>query len=85
MANARTSDVLQEIFSDVFGVQAPAADADILGEGILDSLALVKLLFEIEQRFGIVIPLEDLDVESFRTLERVASMIDRLLAQQPTA
>jgi D-alanine--poly(phosphoribitol) ligase subunit 2 len=67
---------LQAIFRDVLNVVVPSPDADLIETGLLDSLALVELLFEIEQRFGVDLALEDLDIENFRTLERLAAVVD---------
>ena len=47
-----------------------------MDSGLLDSLALVTLLFEVEQEFQVEIPLDSLDVENFRTIERIARLVD---------
>ena len=39
---------------------------------LIDSLALVTLLFELEREFDVRVPLETLDVEDFRTLASIA-------------
>jgi D-alanine--poly(phosphoribitol) ligase subunit 2 len=67
---------LQAIFRDVLNVVVPAPDTDLIETGLLDSLALVELLFEIEQRFGVDLALDDLDIENFRTLERLAAVVE---------
>jgi D-alanine--poly(phosphoribitol) ligase subunit 2 len=67
---------LQAIFREVLNVAVPAPDTDLIETGLLDSLALVELLFEIEQRFGVDLALDDLDIENFRTLERLAAVVD---------
>jgi acyl carrier protein len=59
----------------VTGSNPPDPDADLLEGGVLDSLALVELLFAIEQQLGIVIPAEKLEVERFRTLARLAGLV----------
>ena len=66
---------LVTIFADVTGSSPPDPDADLLEGGVLDSLALVELLFAIEQQLGIVIPAEKLEVERFRTLARLAGLV----------
>jgi acyl carrier protein len=66
---------LDELFLEVLNIKVPSPETDLIGGGLLDSLALVELLFEIEQRFEVDLALEDLDIESFRTLERLASFI----------
>lgn len=65
------------IFRDSLAVEVPDVTTDVIETGLLDSLALVTLLFELEQEFEITIPLDDLDVESLRTVERIVSFVDR--------
>jgi acyl carrier protein len=53
-------------------------DADLEGLGV-DSLALIEIVFEVEDEFGIKI---DGDATRFKTLGDVARHVDRLLTQQ---
>ena len=66
---------LQAVFEDALSIPAPAPDVDIIEDGLLDSLALVTLLFEMEVEFGVRIPLDALEIEDFRTLERIAALV----------
>ena len=66
---------LAAVFADVTGSNPPDPDADLLEGGLLDSLALVELLFAIEQELGIVVPAERLEIEHFRTLARLAELV----------
>jgi D-alanine--poly(phosphoribitol) ligase subunit 2 len=66
---------IQSLFEDSLGLAAPAADTDILETGLLDSLALVTLLFGIEQEFGTKIALESLEIDDFRTVARIAQLV----------
>ena len=68
-------DRLAQLFREVLHVNVSTPQTDLIESGLLDSLALVELLFEIEQRFGVDLALEELDLESFRTLERLAAVI----------
>jgi acyl carrier protein len=58
----------QRVFEDALSVAAPDPDVDLVQSGLIDSLGLVTLLFELEREFGVKIPLESLDVEDFRTI-----------------
>lgn len=71
---------LGELFAGVTGSPAPAPDADLIQSGVLDSLALVELLFAIEQELGITIPSDRLEIERFRTLELLAELVAECLA-----
>ncbi len=55
-------------------------EQDLLDSGLLDSLTLVQLLLDLESRFGVVIPLEELELDDFRTLLSIARLIQRRLA-----
>ncbi len=66
---------VQRIFEEVLNLSAPAPDTDIIEAELLDSLALVTLLFEIEQEFGLEIPLESLEIDDFRSLDKIALFI----------
>ena len=66
---------IQRIFEETFDVSAPAPQTDIIEAGLLDSLGLVTLLFEIELQFGTEIPLESLEIDDFRTIENIARLI----------
>jgi acyl carrier protein len=42
-------------------------------------LAILELLAELETRFAIEIPLEDLDLEMLRTMARIARFVERCM------
>lgn len=66
---------IQALFEQALNVPAPAPDLDIIDRGLLDSLALVTLLFEMEVAFGVTFPLDSLEIEDFRTIERIAAVV----------
>ena len=66
---------LGKLFAETFHIEAPAADTDLLESGILDSLQLVELLAQLEQRFGLRIRIEDIDLEDLRTLARITQLV----------
>ena len=71
-------DIAQELTSlvpEALGIEPPAPDVDLIEEGVIDSLALIELLFAIERRFGIEIPPDRLEVERFRTLGALAELV----------
>ena len=53
-----TSERIAWIFQEVMAIEIPSGDTDIIAAGMLDSLALVTLLVEIEQQLDVAIPLE---------------------------
>jgi len=66
---------LAMLFPEALGIDAPAEDADLVEEGVIDSLALIELLFAVERHFGIEIPPDRLEVERFRTVGRLAELV----------
>jgi acyl carrier protein len=69
---------IERIFREALNVDVPSPTTDIIAAGLLDSLALVTLLFEVEQEFDIAVPLEDVDIEGLRSVERITELVERL-------
>jgi D-alanine--poly(phosphoribitol) ligase subunit 2 len=65
------------IIRDALSVEVPSHDTDLIEAGLLDSLALVSLLAEIEQALGVELPLDELEVDDFRSVERIAVFLVR--------
>ncbi len=63
------------LIGDALNVEVAAPDMDLIATGLLDSLALVTLITEIEREFAYELPLDDFDVERFRSVERIAHLL----------
>ncbi len=73
-----TSDLESEIaqlFTERLQVEVPAADVDLFATGVVDSLMFVKLLASLEERFGIRVSFEELEIDDFRTLAQIATFV----------
>jgi acyl carrier protein len=57
-------------------IEVPDPDVDVIETGLLDSLGLVTLVYELEQRCGITIPFEALEVDDFRTVRSIARLAE---------
>ncbi|MGH8908580.1 MAG: acyl carrier protein [Egibacteraceae bacterium] len=66
---------ISSLIRDALNVEVAAPDMDLIDTGLLDSLALVTLITEIEQEFAYELPLDDFDVERFRSVERIADLL----------
>ncbi len=77
-------DRLQQLFPAVLNVAPPEPTADLVEGGILDSLGLVELLAAIEVEFGIQIPLDEIEIDRIRTLERLAELVADSAAVEAT-
>ena len=51
------------------------SDADLLGSGLIDSLGVMQLITFVEQEFSFKIPLEDMTIENFMTVDAIAAYV----------
>ena len=70
---------IAEIFAGRFDTRLESDDVDLLESGLVDSVRIVELVLEIEQRFDVSLPFEELEIEDFRTVARLADRIARTL------
>ncbi len=74
---------LKDLIHEKYGLDPATLDAQSsIREKGLDSLALVELLFAVEDRFGITMPDSEANVE---TLGQLAALIDRLVAAKASS
>lgn len=70
-------DEIITIFLERLNVTVPSLEADLLASGVLDSLALVELLVQLETHYGVRIALEKLDFDDFRSIASIAAFVAR--------
>jgi len=51
------------------------AQDDLLGDGILDSLGMMKLILFIETQFKTKVPPQDMIIENFMTVEHIVNYL----------
>jgi acyl carrier protein len=61
---------LTELFAKKLNLEVSSVDTDVVETGLLDSLALVELLAQLEETFGISVSTDDLELENFRSIAR---------------
>jgi acyl carrier protein len=66
-----------EIFLECFDTQIASADVDLLEGRLVDSLKIVDLVLQLEQRFGVSLVFEELEIEDFRTVARLAERVQQ--------
>jgi acyl carrier protein len=71
-----SADRIGELVRNILGVHPPAPNVDLIESGLIDSLSLVTLIAELETVFDVRFPLESFDVEDFRTLDRMAAIVN---------
>jgi D-alanine--poly(phosphoribitol) ligase subunit 2 len=73
-----TTDRIQVLIEDALSVDVPDADTDLIDSGLIDSLALVTMIVEIEQEFHVELRLDELDVDRFRSVNSIAEFLAAL-------
>ncbi len=57
--------------------EALEATDDLLGDGILDSLGMMKLILFIENEFDTKIPPQDMVIENFMTVSHISEYLSK--------
>jgi acyl carrier protein len=68
---------VQAVVQKVLRTAVPDARADLIEDGLIDSLAFIDLLYALEGAFGLQIPIERISFDDFRTVTAMAAMVDR--------
>ncbi|GAB5472881.1 MAG: hypothetical protein Mars2KO_09800 [Maribacter sp.] len=69
-------DILLKYINEQFQADDPIeAQDDLLGEGILDSLGMMKLILFIETEFELKVPPQDMTIENFMSIDDMATYI----------
>lgn len=76
-ADPAPAERVARLLRDTLGIEPPGPDVDLFDSGLVDSLGFVTLLVELETAFGFELPLEDVDVDEFRTLDLIVAYVER--------
>jgi len=68
---------LLKFFLERVHIEIPSVDTDLFETGALDSLAFVELLLYTEQEFGITVSLEEVEFDTFRSVEKIAEFLTK--------
>jgi len=71
---------LTELFARKLDLEVSSVDTDLVGSGVLDSLALVELLAQLEETFGVSISTDELELENFRSIASIAGFVSQRTA-----
>jgi acyl carrier protein len=66
---------LVRLFAEKLNIEVPSVETDLIDTGLVDSLAFVEFLAQLEAGFGIQVSLEDLEIDRFRTISSIARFI----------
>jgi D-alanine--poly(phosphoribitol) ligase subunit 2 len=70
---------IRELLSQQLFIQVDSPDVDLIDSGLVDSIGVVELILEIERRFEIALPPEEVEIDDFRSLNRIAMLVGRRL------
>ena len=53
-------------------------DAELVSDGILDSLSITAIIAALTMEFGVTIPYEEIVEENFNSVDALTAMVERL-------
>lgn len=66
------------VLRDHLNVLVDSPDADLLETGLVDSIGLVELILQLEDHFGMDLPMESLEIDDLRSINTIADLVTRL-------
>ncbi|HEY9433816.1 MAG TPA: acyl carrier protein [Blastocatellia bacterium] len=63
------------LFAEKLNLDVASAETDLIEAGLLDSLALVELLAQLEESFDVSISTDDMELENFRSITSIAMFV----------
>ena len=64
------------VIAGALHIEVASFDTDLFDTGVLDSLAFVELLVQLEQEFGVTTSVDDLEADNFRSIASIADFIE---------
>ena len=73
----RLQDILHDFIVTELGPEAAVGpDDNLLTDGVIDSMGVVRLLAFIDERFGYAVPVEDVTVDHLGTIRALATFLE---------
>jgi methoxymalonate biosynthesis acyl carrier protein len=85
MTDDATQQRIAAFLSRFFKQHALGPDDDIFALGFVNSLLAMQLVTFVERDFGITVEDADLDLDNFRSIRAIASLVARKQAADPAA
>ncbi|MDN5852084.1 MAG: acyl carrier protein [Actinomycetia bacterium] len=67
---------VMDLIRDNLNISVDDPDLDLVDAGLLDSLGVVILITTLEEKLLYTFPLDDLELDSFRSVRRLAAYLD---------
>ena len=71
-----TKEQISGILETDLHLNVPGPDTDLVAEGLLDSLALVDLVLQLETKHGISIDLESIEIDDLRSVNSIYALVE---------
>jgi acyl carrier protein len=68
---------IRSLINETLLVKVESADTDLLATGLLDSLHLIELLTQLEQRFSVRFDCRSLELDDLRSPAMLAALVAR--------
>jgi acyl carrier protein len=81
--NSDLKERIASLFQEALNLEIPSSETDLFDAGVLDSLAFVELLLQLEREFGVTPAVDDLEVDNFRTIARIAAFVEERVTVTP--
>jgi D-alanine--poly(phosphoribitol) ligase subunit 2 len=79
---ARLAEDVRSLFLEKLAIRIELSNTDLFANGVLDSMSLVQLILELENRFEVKLPIGELEIAAFRSIGEIARLVaQRRLAQ----
>lgn len=72
---------IEAILKHKLNLDVPSLETDLIVTGILDSVTLVELLLQLEDEFHTRISIEDLQIDTFRSISGISHFLSQHLEQ----
>jgi D-alanine--poly(phosphoribitol) ligase subunit 2 len=69
---------INAVLRDHLNVIVDSPDTDLIETGLIDSIGLVELIVQLEERFGVNLPMDTIKIDDFRSINKLADLITRL-------
>jgi len=79
-----TQQMVERVLRDDLHLEVSDPEFDLVESGLLDSMALIDLVHRLEQVLGVRLDLETLDLEDWRSVRRITSLLARTVAGERT-
>jgi len=67
---------VRRLIAEKLLLEVSSPTEDLLSSGTIDSLSLIQLLVNLEEHFGVRIPLDELEIEDLRSIQSIARLIE---------